>query len=85
MIEKLLPITHHTEETLRRSVVKTISYRVIILALDFVCIYLFTGKMKIALGFMIISNIYTTLVYFFHERIWGKIQWGKVIYKKVQE
>jgi len=85
MIEKLLPNKHHIEETLRRSVVKTISYRVTILILDFVCIYLFTGKMEIALGFMIVSNVYTTIAYFFHERIWGKIQWGKVIYKKMDE
>jgi uncharacterized membrane protein len=67
-------------ETLRRSVVKTVSYRVVILILDFTAIYLFTGKIKIAVGFTIVSNIYTTLGYFFHERIWDKIKWGKLIY-----
>lgn len=82
MIEKLLPDTHHSVETLPRSIVKTISYRIVILILDFVSIYLFTGQIKIALGFMIVSNIYTTLGYFFHERIWDKIKWGKVMYKK---
>jgi uncharacterized membrane protein len=83
MIEKLLPDTHHAEETLRRSIVKTISYRGAILILDFSFIYLFTGKINVALGFMIVSNIYTTLGYFFHERIWDRIKWGKIIYKKV--
>jgi uncharacterized membrane protein len=77
MIEKLFPVAHHSEETFRRSVVKTISYRVAILILDFVAVYLFTGKIKIALGFMIASNIYTTIGYFFHERIWDRIKWGK--------
>lgn len=85
MIEKLLPDTHHAEETLRRTLVKTISYRVVILILDFISIYLFTGKIKVALGFMIVSNVYTTLGYFFHERIWDKIKWGKIIFKKVDE
>jgi adenylylsulfate kinase len=85
MIEKFLPDTHHAEETLRRSIVKTISYRGAILILDFSFIYLFTGQIKVALGFMIVSNIYTTLGYFFHERIWDKIKWGKIIYKKVAE
>jgi uncharacterized membrane protein len=79
MIEKLLPKTHHAEETLRRSLVKTISYRAIILILDFTSIYVFTGQIKVALGFMIVSNIYTTIGYFFHERIWGKIKWGMII------
>lgn len=73
---------HHAEETLKRSIVKTVSYRIVILILDFTSIYIFTGKVKVALGFMIVSNIYTTLGYFFHERIWDKIKWGKVIYKK---
>ena len=85
MIEKLLPNTHHIEETLRRSIVKTISYRLAILILDFTSIYLITGQIKVALGFMIVSNIYTILGYFFHERIWDKIKWGKIIYKKVAE
>jgi adenylylsulfate kinase len=80
MIEKLLPVKHRPEETLRRSVVKTISYRIVILILDFTAIFLFTGQIKIAFGFMIISNIYTTLGYFIHERIWDKIKWGKLTY-----
>ncbi|HEX7412669.1 MAG TPA: DUF2061 domain-containing protein [Bacteroidia bacterium] len=79
MIEKLLPNMHHATETLKRSVIKTISYRVVILILDFVSIYLFTGQIKIALGFMLVSNVYTTLAYFFHERIWDKVKWGKLI------
>lgn len=77
MIDKLLPVVFHSEETLRRSIVKTVSYRIVILFLDFISIYLFTGKIKIAFGFMIVSNIYTTAGYFFHERIWGNIKWGK--------
>jgi len=82
MIENIFPNTHHTKDTLRRSIVKTISYRVIILILDFTAIYLFTGQIKIALGFMIVSNVYTTVGYFFHERIWNKIKWGT---KKLNE
>ncbi len=78
MIEKLLPGTPVAQETLQRSLVKTVSYRLVILVLDFTSIYIFTGKIKVALGFMIVSNVYTTLCYFFHERIWGKIKWGKI-------
>ena len=59
----------------KRSVVKAITYRLIIVVLDFLSIYLLTGKPRIALGFMVVSNIYTSLVYFVHERIWSKIRW----------
>jgi len=82
MIEKLLPETHHATETLSRSVVKTLSYRLLILVLDFTSIYIFTRQVKVALGFMVVSNIYTTIGYFFHERIWDRIKWGKIISKK---
>lgn len=85
MIEKLLSNRPHANETIRRSIVKTVSYRVVILILDFVSIYLFTRQIKIAVGFMIVSNIYTTLAYFFHERIWDKVKWGKINYKKVEK
>ena len=48
----------------------------LIMCLDFATIYLFTGKLKIAAGFMIASNIYTTLGYFLHERVWAHVAWG---------
>jgi len=60
----------------KRSVVKAITYRVIIVCLDFLVIYLLTGRLKMAFGFMIVSNIYTTIGYFLHERVWTHIKWG---------
>jgi uncharacterized membrane protein len=60
----------------KRSVVKAITYRGVIVCLDFLVIYLLTGKAKTAAGFMIISNIYTTVGYFLHERAWARIRWG---------
>ncbi len=48
---------------------KTISYRVAILILEFGSIYLFTGQIKVALGFMIVSNIYTTVGFFSRENL----------------
>ena len=62
------------QETKLRSAAKAISYRLIIIILDFAVIYLMTGKTSIALGFMLISNAYTTVAYFIHERIWNKIR-----------
>jgi len=48
-----------------------------ILIMDFTSIYLLTGKVEIALGFMLVSNIYTSIAYYFHERIWNRIDWGR--------
>ena len=60
----------------KRSIVKALSYRVVIVCLDFLTVYLFTGAVRIALGFMVVSNLYTTFMYVLHERAWARIQWG---------
>jgi uncharacterized membrane protein len=62
--------------TQRRSLVKAITYRVCIVCLDFLAVYLLTGEAQIAIGFMVVSNIYTTVGYFVHERLWAHIKWG---------
>ena len=60
----------------KRSIVKAISYRFLILCLDFATVYLLTGAIHLALWFMVVSNIYTTVGYFLHERVWARVQWG---------
>jgi len=60
----------------KRSIVKAITYRGIIVCLDFLVIYLLTGKVMTAAAFMIVSNIYTTVAYFLHERAWAGVTWG---------
>ena len=64
------------QESRKRSVSKAVTYRIVIVIMDFSVIYLLTRKIMTAVGFMVISNIYTTIAYFIHERIWNKIQWG---------
>jgi len=59
-----------------RSVVKALTYRIVVMILDFIAIYLFTGTARIAVGFVVVSNIYTTIGYFLHERAWEHIHWG---------
>jgi len=68
---------HDFKEYWTRSLTKAITYRIVILILDFTAVYLLTGRVEIALGFMIVSNIYTTVAYYFHERIWNRTDWGK--------
>ncbi|MDD1664719.1 MAG: DUF2061 domain-containing protein [Methanomicrobiales archaeon] len=59
--------------------VKAISYRVIVVVADFIAVYFFTGRIEIALGFVVVSNIYTTGLYFFHERFWDRVAWGREV------
>jgi uncharacterized membrane protein len=62
--------------TLSRSVTKAVTYRLIVMSLDFLAIYLMTGTIRVAALFMVASNLYTTFAYVIHERIWAHIRWG---------
>ena len=62
--------------TRKRSFVKALSYRLVIICLDFIALYWMTGAIHIAIGFMILSNLYTTIVYVLNERAWARTQWG---------
>ena len=64
-------------EYLSRSVVKAISYRIIVVIADFAAVYFFTGRAEIALGFVLVSNVYTSVLYLAHERFWDRIAWGR--------
>lgn len=75
---------HHFKETWKRSLAKAVVYRVFILLLDFTIVYALTKRYDIALGFMLISNIYTTVGYYAHERAWDRVKWGKVAHKKAK-
>jgi len=60
----------------KRSLAKAVTYRIIIVCLDFLAVYLLTGQARTAVGFMVVSNVYTTVGYFLHERAWAHIAWG---------
>lgn len=44
---------------------------------DLFVIYSLTRKMNLAIEFVIFSNLVSIVIYFFHERIWNRITWGK--------
>ena len=67
-----------TNETKKRSLVKSTTYRIVVVLTDFTVLYLLTGKTDISVVFTVISNTYTWIFYYLHERIWNKISWGRI-------
>jgi len=66
-----------SEEVAARSVVKTISWR-IIGTLDTILIsWLVTGTLKVAISIGSIELITKMILYFLHERVWNSIKWDK--------
>ena len=62
--------------SVRRSIVKAATYRIVVMSCDFSALYLMTNAVKIAVAFTLASNAYTTAAYVLHERIWSRIGWG---------
>ncbi len=61
----------------KRSIVKAISFRLLIIIANFIIIMAITRRYDIALGVIVISSISSTVFYYIHERIWNKINWGR--------
>lgn len=61
----------------RRSLVKAITFRVVVIASDTVVIYLITRRVDLTAGLVVFTNIASTIEYFLHERAWNKISWGR--------
>jgi uncharacterized membrane protein len=62
----------------KRSIVKTISWRVTGSSATFLIAYLLTGNFAVAGVIGITQMISNTILYYFHERIWNKIAWGQL-------
>lgn len=65
-------------EHAKRSIVKTITYRLLIIVSTFVVTYMITGEIELTLGITLVVNVINTVLYFIHERVWNRIHWGKM-------
>lgn len=69
--------TDRRSENPKRSIVKSISWR-IIGTLDTILIsWIVTGTLAVAFSIGVVELFTKMLLYFFHERIWDKINWGR--------
>ncbi len=64
-------------ETKRRSIVKAITWRTLGTIDTIVIAYVLTGEIKTALSIGGIEIFTKMMLYFFHERVWNMIKWGK--------
>ena len=64
-------------EVKERSIIKTLSWRVLATLTTCLLVYLFTGKLLIAASVGGIEVVVKLVLYFVHERVWDKIKFGK--------
>ncbi|WP_178990117.1 DUF2061 domain-containing protein [Winogradskyella schleiferi] len=66
-----------TQENIKRSIVKTVSWRVVGTLATVTISYLITGTLALAFSIGGIELVSKMVLYFFHERTWNSIKWGK--------
>ena len=64
-------------ESRKRSIVKSIVWRIICIVVSILTSYVLTTRWDIAVAIGSIYNIITMILYYFHERLWNSIKWGK--------
>jgi uncharacterized membrane protein len=66
-------------DSVQRSFIKTISWRLTGSGATFIISYSITGNFSIASSIAVLQITVNTLLYFLHERMWNLIRWGKNI------
>tara|TARA_B100001093_G_scaffold504249_1_gene559780 strand:+ start:1748 stop:1954 length:207 start_codon:yes stop_codon:yes gene_type:complete len=64
-------------ETQKRSIVKTLTWRVTASMTTFLIAWYLTGDLLIGVSIGSIEAIAKIFLYYFHERIWNNVNWAK--------
>ncbi len=70
-------------ESRKRSIVKTITWRIIATLITVSIVYFFTREVVLSAGIGLVDVIVKVIAYYSHERIWDRIYFGRR--KKVKE
>jgi len=72
-------------ERIPRSIVKVITWRVVITMSNFTAGYLASGSWQTGLKVAIGATIINSIIYYLHERAWNKASWGKKVEELVEQ
>ena len=65
-------------ETRKRSLVKALSWRVLAAIITATVVYTMTHRLRFAAEIGAIDTLTKLLIYFLHERVWNKLNYGRV-------
>jgi uncharacterized membrane protein len=65
------------KEAHRRSFIKAVTWRITGSVDTFLLSWLVTGNVKMAGAISALEIITKIILYYLHERVWGKVRWGK--------
>ena len=65
-------------DTHKRTIFKSITWRIIATSTTILTIYAWTGKWSTSLASGLIANGLKTIFYYIHERVWNKSDFGRL-------
>lgn len=61
----------------KRSIVKSITWRILATLTTVSLVWIFSGRLYLAFSVGALEIIAKLFIYYFHERAWNKIKWGR--------
>jgi uncharacterized membrane protein len=71
------------QERIPRSLVKVITWRILVTITNTIGGFLASGSWMVGLGVASFALVVNSILYFFHERAWNISDWGKKIEKEI--
>ena len=65
-------------ETQKRSVIKTLTWRVTGSGATFLISWAISGSWSVAGSIAIVQIVANTMLYYLHERAWNHVTWGRI-------
>lgn len=67
------------KERIPRSLVKVVTWRILVTVTNFVGGYISSGSWKVGLGVAGFALVVNSVIYFFHERAWNASNYGRTV------
>lgn len=68
---------NYTKESIKRSLVKTVVWRIVVFIADFSIAYFFTKDLDLSTKLAFTKVVISFMLYFIHERAWNRVAWGR--------
>jgi uncharacterized membrane protein len=74
--EAILMKKHQSHETHKRTLVKSITWRIAATLITFITVIVFTQDPTLALSLSFLDLLFKFIGYYVHERAWVRVEWG---------
>ena len=64
-------------ERAMRSMGKVVTWRILVTITNFIGGWLASGSWQVGLGVVSFALVVNSILYYFHERAWNRLGWGK--------